>query len=60
MTYEEAIALKSFKEYCICGGFAHAMNGRNPEQPHMSWCPQLPEWLEYKKALAAGPTVSSK
>lgn len=55
MTYEEAKALKSFKHHCTCGGYAHSVNGRNPEQPHMDWCPQLPQWLEWKAALANKP-----
>ena len=51
MTKEEAINLKSFKNFCTCGGFAFRFNGRNPEQPHMDWCPQNLEWMEWKKAL---------
>jgi len=56
MTYEEAINLKTFKHYCMCGGFAWSMNGRNEEQPHMEWCPQLEEYIEYRQALKKGPT----
>jgi hypothetical protein len=51
MTHEEAINLKSFKHHCTCGGYAHSMNGRDPNQPHMSWCPQVDEYKEWKKAL---------
>ena len=54
MTKEEAENLKSFDHTCTCGGYACSMNGRNPEQPHMAWCPQLPQWLEWKEALQEG------
>ena len=47
MTYEEAKNLKSFKNYCNCGGSAWNMNGRNPARPHMSWCPQIDEYNEW-------------
>jgi hypothetical protein len=56
MTYEEAVALKTFVNYCNCGGFAASMNGRNPKHPHMSWCAQYAEWEEYQAALERGPT----
>ena len=59
MTYEQAINLKSFKNYCQCGGYACDLNGRDPEQPHMNWCPQLSEWLEWKSAIAAGRLIAS-
>lgn len=55
MTRTEAENLKSFKNYCNCGGFAPSMNGRDPEQPHMSWCAQYEEWQEWKRALAQDP-----
>jgi len=51
MTREGALNLKSFKHYCICGGYAYEMNGRNPEDPHTYWCPQREEWMEWKDAL---------
>ncbi len=51
MTKEEAQNLKSFDHYCTCGGSTCFNNGRNPDQPHMEWCPQLPQWLEWKAAL---------
>jgi len=51
MTREEAEKLKTFDHYCTCGGYASNMNGRNSEQPHMEWCPQLPQWMEWKAAL---------
>jgi len=60
MTYEEAVNLKSFKHYCTCGGFAHQMNGRDPNNPHMSWCPQDEEYREYRAALSAGPKGAKK
>lgn len=47
MTYDEAKNLKSFKNYCNCGGSAWNMNGRNPARPHMSWCPQIEEYNEW-------------
>jgi hypothetical protein len=53
MTHAEALALKSFKEYCACGGYAHSMNSRDPEAPHMSWCPQREEYAEWRAALRA-------
>lgn len=42
---------KSFDNYCTCGGYAHTMNNRNVEQPHMNWCPQFEEYAEYRKYL---------
>lgn len=55
MTHEEALMLKSFKHYCMCGGYAWDMNGRDPEQPHMSWCPQREEYGEWREALKRLP-----
>lgn len=40
-----------FRNYCTCGGFAWTMNGRNPEQPHMAWCPQLTEYAQWWRSL---------
>ena len=51
MTHDEAKALKSFKHYCNCGGFAASMNGRNPDHPHLSWCPQLEEYEVWWAAM---------
>lgn len=51
MTHEEAKNLKSFKNYCNCGGFASGMNGRHKEHPHMSWCPQYAEYEEWYRAM---------
>ena len=60
MTHQEALNLKSFKEYCTCGGIgAGVFNNRNPEQPHMAWCPQLDEWIEWKEALKRGDRLSA-
>lgn len=39
--------LHSFKNYCMCGGYAWQMNGRSQEQPHMTWCPQYAEYAEW-------------
>lgn len=47
MTLEEAKKLKSFTNYCNCGGYAWKMNGRNPSRPHMNWCPQEKEYNEW-------------
>lgn len=51
MTREEALALKSFKNHCNCGGFAWQLNGRPQSQPHMGWCPQRQEYAEWWRAL---------
>jgi hypothetical protein len=51
MTREEAKNLKSFKNYCMCGGFAHTMNGRDPSRPHMDWRPQRDEYNEWYDAM---------
>jgi len=51
MTKEEALNLKSFQNYCTCGGFAFSMNGRNPKRPHMDWCPQREEYNEWYDAI---------
>ena len=36
-----------FKNPCTCGGFAHSMNGRPAEQPHMNYCKQRDEYAEW-------------
>lgn len=54
MTFDEAQKLKRFDHYCTCGGFAHSMNGRDRDDPHMAWCPQRPQWLEWWAALKSG------
>ena len=36
--------IRSYQNYCTCGGYAHTMNGRNPEHPHKSWCAQYKEY----------------
>jgi hypothetical protein len=51
MTREEAQKLVTFKHYCTCGGYAHALNGRDPRRPHMDWCPQLKEYNEWYDAM---------
>lgn len=51
MTRDEALALKSFQHYCMCGGFAYELNGRDPRDPHMAWCPQREEYSEWYEAL---------
>ena len=48
---EQAEQLKSFERYCTCGGFAWAMNGRPESDPHMSWCPQKPQYDEWYAAM---------
>lgn len=57
MTYLEWLKSKgvnSYKEYCNCGGYAHTMNGRNPEHPHQSWCHQFREYEDlYFKYLVS-------
>jgi hypothetical protein len=54
VTYEQAINLKSFQHHCQCGGYAWNFNGRDEEQPHMSWCPQFDEYAEWRAALKQG------
>lgn len=51
MTRDEAKAIKAFKNYCNCGGFAWSMNGRSEARPHMSWCPQAEEYNEWYDAM---------
>jgi hypothetical protein len=51
MTKEEAEKLVAFDHYCMCGGYAHSMNGRDPANPHASWCPQKPQYDEWYAAL---------
>ena len=48
---KEEANLKSFKNYCTCGGYARDINGRPAEQPHMTWCPQYAEYGEWYRAL---------
>lgn len=38
-----------FQHGCICGGYAWRMNGRDPSDPHMDWCPQREEYLAWWK-----------
>ncbi len=56
MTYEEAKNLLVFDEPCTCGGYAWTMNGRDPNNPHMAWCPQREQYMEWKKAMNNGKT----
>lgn len=51
MTKQEALDLKTFDHYCTCGGFACSINGRDPRNPHMAWCPQMPQYVEWYEAL---------
>ena len=51
MTKQEVEQLKTFKNYCTCGGYAWTMNGRQEPQPHMAWCPQASEYGEWYRAL---------
>jgi hypothetical protein len=39
----------AFKNYCTCGGYAWRMNGRDPADPHMDYCRQREEYLEWWK-----------
>lgn len=55
MTREEALELTTFDHYCTCGGFAWSMNGRDPADPHMSWCPQREQYNEWYR-LTNGET----
>lgn len=51
MNKEEAQKLKTFKNYCTCGGSAWNMNGRDKRRPHMAYCPQREEYNEWYDAL---------
>lgn len=55
MTHAEAVNLKSFKNYCNCGGAHWQMNGRSEAQPHLDWCPQREEYAEWYKAMQSAP-----
>lgn len=57
MTKEQAEALVTFTHHCMCGGYAHSMNGRDPARPHMDWCPQREEYNEWWDALHPDSTV---
>ena len=54
MTKDEAKNLKTFKNYCICGGFAGMSERAKSRHPHMEWCPQIEEWEEWKAAMESG------
>ena len=54
MTYDEARNLKTFKNYCNCGGFARLSERAQSRHPHMSWCAQADEWEEWKAAIELG------
>jgi len=60
MTHDEAKALRRFDHYCTCGGHAAGMNGRDPEDPHMTWCPQRPQWMEWRRAIKKPPRRAAK
>lgn len=51
MTREEALNLKTFNEYCTCGGFAWSMNGRDPRNPHTDYCPQREQYNEWYRLV---------
>lgn len=51
MTYEEAKNLKSFKNLCMCGGYAGLSERAKSRHPHMYWCPQREEREEWKAAM---------
>lgn len=51
MTRAEALDLRTFDEYCNCGGYAWTMNGRNPMRPHAGWCPQREQYNAWADAL---------
>ncbi len=42
--------MASFECYCTCGGYAHSINGRDPANPHMTWCPQYEEYKAWWEA----------
>jgi|JFJP01.1.fsa_nt_gi hypothetical protein len=54
MTPGEALELKTFDHRCTCGGYAYTFNGRPPMDPHMSWCPQRAQFMEWQAALPDG------
>jgi len=54
MTYDEARNLKTFKNFCNCGGFARLSERAQSRHPHMSWCTQADEWEEWKAAIELG------
>jgi hypothetical protein len=49
MTADEAVKLRSFKNYCNCGGYGGMKN--TAAMPHESWSAQRTEWLEWYTAL---------
>lgn len=55
MTYEEAVAMKVYGVQCNCGGYRAGMSGRNPDDPHMTWCAQYKIFHEHREALKRGP-----
>ena len=54
MNEGEAKNLKSFKNYCNCGGFAGLSERAKSRHPHMIWCAQAKEWEEWKTAMESG------
>ena len=55
MTREDAINLKSFRNYCTCGGYAGLSERAQSRHPHLDWCPQRDEWEEWKAAMEQEP-----
>ena len=60
MTKEEADKLKVFKHMCTCGGYAWQLNGRNEADPHMTWCPQRDEYLEWFNAKTSNNSDNTR
>lgn len=54
MTRDEADSLKTFDNFCTCGGYAWTMNGRPERNPHTDWCPQKKQYDEWFAAKSEG------
>lgn len=55
MTYVEAMAMTTYKNYCNCGGYSGMSERAKSEHPHMHWCSQFQEYEERKAAIDRGP-----
>lgn len=41
--------MKLFKTHCSCGGIFFAFTMKNLDNPHLGWCEQRTEYLNWKE-----------
>ena len=58
MTYEEAVNMKTYRNYCNCGGYASMSERTQSKTPHVTWCAQYEEFMAREEALHRGRGLS--